>query len=146
MTLYIIVGSDYTTLSGNENITAVFHKGSNTAIMEILIHPDLLDEDEESFSATVQSESDDTNISTTVVIQDTAVVLCAFSKSDYLVYESVGSVSLTLNSSRAIPNSNYSNYTVHVNTVFGSGNASGEYVFWCRSHEGWIHNFTFVMS
>ena len=142
MTLCIIVGSDYATLSGNESITAVFHKGSYSATMEILIHLDLLDEDEENFYAEVQSESIDANISTTVVIHDTAVVLCTFSKSDYIVYESLGSVSLTLNSSRAIP---HSNYTVHVDTVYGSGNASGEYVFRCRSHEGWIHNCTSVM-
>ena len=53
----VIVGSDYTTHSGKENIAAVFHEGSSTALMEILIHRDLLDEGEEYFTAELQSES-----------------------------------------------------------------------------------------
>ena len=91
--------------------------------MEILIHRDLLDEGEEYFTAELQSESNYTFASTTVIILDTAIVLCTFSKSVYHVYESVGSVSVALNSSRAIP---HLNYTVQVDTVNGIGSASGE--------------------
>ena len=129
----VLVGSDYKTLTGNENITAVFKKGSDSTCVEILIHHDLLDEAEEYFTVEFQSptKSNDTNTSTTVIIQDSAIVLCTFNKSEYRVYESVGSVSLTLNSSRAIP---HSNYTVHVDTVYGIGNASGE--CWCSSPVG----------
>lgn len=62
---YDIVGSDYTTLTGNDYITARFSKGSNTAIIEILIQHDLLDEDDEYFTAELQSESNETSTSAT---------------------------------------------------------------------------------
>ena len=122
-----IDGSDYTTLTGNECIRAVFLKGSNTSTMKIRILQDLMDEDEEYFTAELQSESNDTNTSVmaTITIRDTAIILCSFDRSEYSVYESVGHVLLTLNSSKATP---HSNYTVLVDTVYGNGNASGEYI------------------
>ena len=100
----------------------MFSKGSNTTKLQILIHYDPLDEHEEYFTAELQSESNDPIASATIIIQHTAVVLCTFSQGDYLVYESVGFVNLTLNSSRAIPHANYS---VQVDTAY-VGNASGE--------------------
>lgn len=121
--IVIIVGSDYSTLAGNEDITAVFSKGSNSAIVEILIHLDVMDEDAESFTAELQSEPSDTSTSATIIIKDTTVVLCTFGDSEYTVYESVGSVNLTLISNKIIP---HSNYTVQVETVLDIGNASGE--------------------
>ena len=121
--IFTLVGSDYTTLTGSESIRAVFLKGSNTSTMKIQIHHDLLDEDEEYFTAELQSESLDTNPSANITIRDTVVVLCTFDSSEYTVYESVGNVSLTLNSSKAIP---HSSYTVLVDTVYGIGNASGK--------------------
>ena len=127
---YILVGSDYTTITGNVDITAVFSKGSSSTLVEILIHHDLLDEGEEYFTAELPSECDDTNTSATITIRDTAIVLCTFDRSVYSVYESVGSVSLTLSSSKAIPRSNF---TVQVDTVYGIGNASGECC--CKSHD-----------
>ena len=122
------VGSDYATLTGNEDIRAVFSKGSNSALVEILIHHDQVDEDEEYFTVELLSEFNDTNksASANITIRDTIVVMCTFGRSKYSVYESVGSVSLTLNSSKAIP---HSNYTVQVDTVYGIGNASGECLY-----------------
>ena len=101
----------------------MFDEGSNSAFVEILIHHDLMDEDEENFTAELQTDSQ--NISTTIIIRDTVTVLCSFDKPEYRVYESIGSINLTLNSSRATPRSNY---TVQVDTVYGIGNASGELV------------------
>ena len=120
---FVTVGHDYTTLTGSKDIEAVFPKGSNSSQLQILIHYDLMDEGEEYFTAELQSESNDTIIAcATIIIQPTAVVLCTFSQSKYYVYESVGFVNLTLNSSRAIPHANYS---VQVDTAY-VGNASGE--------------------
>ena len=104
---------------------AVFLMGSNTSTMKIRIHLDPINEEEEYFTAELQSESHDTNTSAmaTITIRDTPIVLCTFDSSEYSVYESVGNVSLTLNSSKAIP---HSNYTVQVDTVYGIGSASGE--------------------
>ena len=104
--------------------------------MEILIHRDLLNETEENFTAEFQSDSSDTNTSATIIIRDTAIVLCSFENSVYPVYESEGRVNLTLTSSGAI---SHSNYTVQVDTIYGSGNASGE--CWCSSHEVWMHTY-----
>lgn len=121
--IIILVGSDYTTPTGNKDIRAVFSKGSKSTFVEILIHHDLLDEDEEYFTAELLSESDDVKASTTVIIRDTYTVQCTFDKSEYHVYESVGSVSLILNTSRVIPRSHF---TVQVDTITGIGNASGK--------------------
>ena len=127
------VGSDYTTLTGQEDVKAVFTKGSNSAFMKILINYDDDDEDEENFTAEIQS--DPKNTSATVIIRE--AVLCSFNKSTYQVFESVGSISLTLNSNRATPSSNY---TVQVDTVYGGGNASSEYminsIILCSRHDG----------
>ena len=115
------VGSDYTTLTGQEDVKAVFTKGSNSTFVKILINYDDDDEDEESFIAELQSDLE--NASATVIIR--GAVLCSFNKSTYQVFESVGNISLTLNSNRATPSSNY---TVQVDTIYGGGNASGEYM------------------
>ena len=101
----------------------MFEEGSNSAFVEILIHHDLLDEDEEHFTAELQTDSQ--NPSTTIIIRDTVTVLCSFNKPEYHVYESVGNISLGLYSNRTTPRSNY---TVQVDTVYGVGNASGELV------------------
>ena len=124
----MLVGSDYSTLAGRENITAVFSWGCKSTSVEILIHHDLLDEDEEFFTAELLSEPDDTDTSATITIRDTVVVLCSFDRSKYTVFESVGHVSLNLNctSSKPIP---HLNYTVQVDTVYGIGNASGECLY-----------------
>ena len=100
----------------------MFEEGSHSALVEILIHHDLLDEDEENFTAELQTDSQ--NTSTTIIILDTVTVLCSFDKPEYHVYESVGNFSLGLNSSRAIPVGLV--YKVQVDTIYGTGNASGE--------------------
>ena len=116
------VGSDYTTLTGQGDVKALFTKGSNSAFVKILINYDDDDEeDEENFIAEIQSDL--INTSATVIIRE--AVLCSFNKSTYQVFESVGSISLTLNSNRATPSSNY---TVQVDTVYGGGNASSEHM------------------
>ena len=122
----MLVGSDYSTLAGRENITAVFSWGCKSTSVEILIHHDLLDEDEEYFTAELLSEYDCINTSANITIRDTAVVLCSFDRLEYYVFESVGSINLTLNSSKPIP---HLNYTVQVDTVYGNGNASGECLY-----------------
>ena len=117
----IIVGDDYTTLTGERNITAVFERGSNSTSVKILIHHDTKDEGEENFIAYLLLDSE--NVSATVIIWDTVTVLCSFDKAVYDVYESLGNVTLTVNSSMATSSSNY---TVQVNTVFSEfGNATG---------------------
>ena len=125
----ILVESDFTTMTGNNDMQAVFSKGSNSTFVEILIHHDLLDEDEEYFTVELPSESDGTNTTATITIRDTAIVQCTFDRSEYSVYESVGSVRLTLSSSKSIPHS----YSVQVDTIYGIGNASGECC--CSGHD-----------
>ena len=117
-----LVGHDFTTLTGEETIKAVLAKGSNNTSVEVLIHHDIESEGEENFTAELQSDS--RNASATVFIRDVFTVLCQFDQPAYDVFESVGSANLTINcSSRA----NYSSsYRLQVNTVYGSGNASGE--------------------
>ena len=122
--VHLIVGSDYTTLTGQDDIRVEFSKGSYSTFVEILIHHDLEDEDEEYFTAELQTEL--RNRSAKVIIRDAFTVLCSFAESAYDVYESVGSVNLTLNSNRTTPSSNY---TVQVETIYGSGSASGELVY-----------------
>ena len=118
-----IVGSDYTTLTGQEDIRAVFFKGSNSTFVEILIRHDLMAEGDEDFTAELQTDSQ--NTSTKVIIRDAFTVQCNFDKAEYDVYESVGSVTLTLNSSRATFKSRY---TLQVDTIYGMGTAFGELV------------------
>lgn len=118
----IIVGDDYTTLTGDRNITAVFERGSDSTSVKILIHHDTKDEGEENFIAYLLLDSG--NLSTTIIIRDTVTILCSFDKAVYDVYESLGNVTLTVNSSMATSSSNY---TVQVNTLFSEfGNATGE--------------------
>ena len=117
-----LVGQDFTTLTGEETIKAVLAKGSNITSVEVLIHHDIESEGEESFTAELQSDSQ--NASATVIIRDVFTVLCQFDQPAYDVYESVGNADLTINcSSRGIYSSRYS---LKVETVYGSGNASGE--------------------
>ena len=116
-----IVGRDYTTLTGEENITAVFTTGSNSTTVKILIYHDLVDEGEEYFTANLELNSE--NTSATIFIRDTITVLCSFDKSQYNVYESLGNISLTVTSDKAIPSLSYA---VQVDTIFyGLGNATG---------------------
>lgn len=115
------VGIDFTTRTGNDTITAIQNKGFHSAFLEILIHHDVLDEDEETFTAELQSVFFRT--SATIIIRDTFTVFCSFDRLEYHVYESVENVTLTLISSRASPRLSY---TVQVNTIYGIGNASGE--------------------
>ena len=102
----------------------MFEKESYSASVEILIHHDLLHEVEEYFTAELQTGSQ--NTSTTIIIRDSVTVLCSFDKPEYHVYESVGNISLGLNSSTAgaIPVGLV--YKVQVDTIYGTGNASGE--------------------
>ena len=125
--IVVTVGEDFSTLTGEEVITAVFDKESKVASVKVLIRGDLLDEETECFTAELQSEYSDCippmqNYSTSICIVDTRTVLYTFQQREYFVYESNSQVSLKLNSSRAIP----SDYTVDVDTVFGLGNALGE--------------------
>ena len=119
-----IVGEDFTTLTGKEVITAVSDK-EGKALVEILIHDDLLDENTECFTADLvgfYSESPDCINSSTVCILGTHTVLCTFQESEYFVYESAGFVTLKLNSSRPYP----SDFNVDVAIIYGIGNASGK--------------------
>ena len=120
--LLYTVGEDFTTLTGEEVITAVIDKGSNVALVKILIHEDLLDEDTECFTAELLSESFRYNSSSTICIMDIRIALHSFQQPEYSVYESTGNVTLWLNSSRPIP----SDYVVDVDTIYGIGNATGE--------------------
>ena len=97
-------------------------KGFNITSVEVLIHHDIENEGEESFTAELQSDSQ--NASATVFIRDVFTVLCQFDQSAYDVYESVGSADLTITCSSGANSS--SSYRLQVNTVYGSGNASGE--------------------
>ena len=117
-----LVGQDFTTLTGEETITAMLAKGSTTTSVEVLIHHDIENEGEESFTAELQSDSQ--NTSATVIIRDVFTVLCQFDQSVYDVYESVGNADLTITCSSG---ANYSSsYRLQVDTVYGSENASGE--------------------
>ena len=115
-----IVGRDYTTLTGEENITAVFTTGSNSTSVKILIYHDLVDEGEEYFTAILEFNSE--NTSATIFIQDTITVLCSFDRPQYDVYESLRNISLTVTSNKATPSLSYA---VQVDTIYGLGNATG---------------------
>ena len=115
-----IVGHDYTTLTGEENITAVFTTGSNSTTVKILIYHDLVDEGEEYFTAILECNSE--NTSATIFIQDTITVLCSFDRPQYDVYESLRNISLTVTSNKATPSLSYA---VQVDTIYGLGNATG---------------------
>ena len=124
--IVVTVGEDFSTLTGEEVITAVFDKESKVALVEVLIRGDLLDEETECFTAELQVEYSDCippmqNYSTSICIVDTRTVLYTFQQPEYFVYESTGHVTLKLNSSRAIP----SDYAIDVDALFGLGNASG---------------------
>ena len=118
------VGDDYTTFTGNDTITVVLAEGSHSACVDILIHHDTRSEGEESFTAELQSDSQ--NTSATVVIRDVFTVLCQFDKSAYNVYESVGNVTLTVNCSST---SGKSTYILKADTIYGIGNATCELIY-----------------
>ena len=121
ITIIYIVGRDYTTLTGEENITAVFTTGSNSTSVKILIYHDLVDEGEEYFTANLELNSE--NTSAKIFIRDTMTVLCSFGRSQYNVYESLANIGLTVTSDKAIPSLTYE---VQVDTIFcGIGNATG---------------------
>ena len=121
ITIIYIVGRDYTTLTGEENITAVFTTGSNSTSVKILINYDLDDEGEEYFTANLELNSE--NTSATIFIRDTITVLCSFDKSQYDVYESLGNIGLTVTSDKATSSLSYA---VQVDTVlYRLGNATG---------------------
>lgn len=123
-----IVGKDFSTLTGEEVITAVFDKGSSVATVEVLIRDDLLsDEGTECFTAELHSElpqymSCIQNNSTTICIEDTEIVVYTFQENEFFVYESTGHVSVKLNSSGPIP----SDVNVNVDVIDSFGSASGE--------------------
>ena len=118
--LLVTVEEDFTSLSGEDVITIEFNKATEFAVVLILIHDDVEDEDTECF--TVEWLSSDFNSSSTVCIVDNPIVFCNFQQPEYFVHESTGSVTLTLNSSRPIP----SEFHVDVDIIYGIGNASGE--------------------
>ena len=118
----ITVGEDFSTITGKEVITAVFDKGSKTASVKILLHIDLLDEATECFTAELKHNSSDCVSSTNVCITDTHTIVCTFQHPSYFAYESDGHVTLTLVANGSIP----SYFEVDVDTIYGSGNASGE--------------------
>ena len=98
----------------------MFTTGSNSTSVKILIYHDLVDEGEEYFTAILELSSETT--SATIFIRDTIIVLCSFDKSQYDVYESLGSISLTVTSNKATPSLSYA---VQVDTIYGLGNATG---------------------
>lgn len=125
MLLYYIVGEDFSTLTGEQVITSAIRKGSEVAVVKLLIREDLVYEGTEYFTAELQSEPPEYLIqtsSTTVYIVDVHTVVCTFHQAEHFVYESNGHVTLRLDSSRPIP----ADFEVDVDTVFGIGNASGE--------------------
>ena len=94
--------------------------------MLIPIQYDLVVENEEYFTVHLLSPAACQPNSINISILDTTVVLCTFDEAEYIVYESVGHVNLTLNSSRPISE----DYKVDVNTIYGIGTASGtSYVY-----------------
>jgi len=119
---HYLVGQDFTTLTGEETIKAVLAEGSNMTSVEVLIHHDIESEGDESFTAELQSDLQ--NASATVIIRDVFTVRCQFDQQAYDVYESVGNADLTITCSSREGYS--SNYSLQVDTVYGSGNASGE--------------------
>ena len=121
------VGEDFTTLTGEQVLTAMFEERDRTVSGDVLIHDDALDEETECFAAVLQSDCIplEQKYSTTVCIVDTYSVVYSFQQTDYFVYESNGHVSVTLNSSRPIPE----DFEVDVNTVHGIGTASGNHLY-----------------
>ena len=122
--LHYTDGEDFTSLSGENNFTVELDKATEFAVVPILIHDDVVDEDTECF--TVEWLSRDFNSSSTVCIVDNPIVFCNFQQPEYFVHESTGSVTLTLNSSRPIP----SEFHVDVDIIYGIGSASGEGTTW----------------
>ena len=124
--VFIAVGDDFTSFTGQDSIPVEFDEGSTIASksVTILIHDDQLDEFTECFTAEASlMKGPDCHSSSTLCIMDTRSVLYSFQQPNYTVYESTGRVILTLTSSRSIP----SNYEVDVDTIYnGIGNASGE--------------------
>ena len=122
MCYYYTVGQDFTTLTGEQVITAAFNERSRVVWGDILIHDDVLDEDTECFTAVLQSNCIPQNISTTVCILDTYTVVYSLQQQEYFVYESYGYITVGINSSRPIP----ADFEVDVITIYGIGTASGE--------------------
>ena len=101
-----------------------FEKGSTVVsdVVRILINDDSEDEFTECFTVETNITDADCATISTICIKDVRKVLYSFKESQYSVYESTGSVSLMLNSSRAIP----TDLEVDVDTFVGSENTSGE--------------------
>ena len=123
--LLYAVNKDFTTFDGEEMVTISFEKGSNevSSVVKILINDDSEDEFTECFivKSFIMDAMDCATIST-ICIKDVRKVLYSFKEIKYSVYESTGLVTLTLNSSRAIP----TDLTVDVDTIVGSENTLGE--------------------
>ena len=123
--LLYAVNKDFTTFDGEEMVTISFEKGSNevSSVVKILINDDSGDEFTECFTVKsfIMDAMDCATIST-ICINDVRKVLYSFKEIKYSVYESIGNVTLTLNSSRAIP----TNLAVDVDTIVGSENTLGE--------------------
>ena len=122
-----VVGEDFTTLTGEQVFTAVFEESGGVFSGDVLIHDDAIDEETECFTAELQSDCIplERKFSTTICIVDTYSVVYSFQQAEYYVYESNGHVTVTLNSSRPIPE----DFEVDVNTVYGIGTASGTFNF-----------------
>ena len=124
--VFIAVGDDFTSFTGQDSITVEFDMGETNASkpVKILIHDDQLDEYTECFTAEASlMTGPDCHSSSTLCIMDTRSVLYSFQQPNYTVYESTGRVTLELTSSRSIP----SDYEVDVDTIYnGIGTASGE--------------------
>lgn len=107
-------------------VSISFEKGSKVVsnVVQILINDDAEDEFTECFTveAGIIDVLECATIST-ICIKDVHKVLYSFKEMKYSVYESIGHVTLTLNSSRAIP----TDLAVDVDTIVGSENASGEW-------------------
>ena len=118
--LLVTVGEDFTSLSGEDVITVESDKATEFAVVHILIHDDLVEENTECFKAELLPRG--CNSSSTVCIVDNPILFCSFQQQEYFVHESTGNATLTLNSSRPIP----SEFHVDIDIIYGIGNASGE--------------------
>ena len=105
----------------------MFNRWSTVATADVLIRDDTMVEGTKCFPAELHSELPQytpliQNASTTICIEDSHTVLYTFQQQEFCVYESIGYVSVRLNSSEPIP----SDVTVDVDVIDGLWNASGE--------------------
>ena len=108
-------------------LATVFEERRGVVSGSVLIHDDAINEETECFTAELQSDCIplERNFTTAVCIVDAYSVVYSFQQPEYFVYESNGHVSVTLNSSRPIPE----DFEVDVNTVYGIGTASGNHLY-----------------